>query len=105
MGVDSDAPVCCGRTMRAIGVQREGVQLNSCPECGRHAWRAQGQELTREQLLEVLGDVLPGGPSAAKKPVSTGEVLAPDDAGEMTAGKRAELQEMLRGFTVHGKTS
>jgi hypothetical protein len=90
--------------MTSIGVAREdGVLLRSCPTCGRHAWYSDGAELSRERLLQVLRESSP----PAARPVRQAAKSRPAPALKPVAADdhRAELQDLLRGFTVHGQTS
>jgi len=107
--------------MSGIGVATgDGVLLHSCASCGRHAWSARGRELDRDELIELLRDDA----SAAAAP-SAAPVVLPDSAPvvrtrrprsvPVTAAtatpttaaddRRSELQDLLRGFTVHGGSS
>ncbi|MCW2622515.1 MAG: hypothetical protein JWL64_2117 [Frankiales bacterium] len=92
--------------MTSIGVAREdGVLLRSCPNCGRHAWYSDGVELSRDQLLKVLRESSPPAPRPARRTARPQPRTAPDPAPAPGAAQRAELQDLLRGFTVHGQSS
>ena len=104
---------CCGRPMTAIGVAGAApsgpapagtlpadVVLHTCAACGRHGWSGQGRELGRDELLAALR-----GPAAgpAARPGRADPPAVAARTGEVR--RRTELQQMLRGFTVHGTTS
>lgn len=93
--MDSHSKRCCGREMSGIGLEREdGVVLRSCPSCGRHAWFRGDHELDRAELLDALRRApQPSRPAPARRPRRTAPV---------PTAQREELQELLRGFTVHG---
>jgi len=86
--------------MTAIGLdQPQGLQLHSCPSCGRHSWRSGAREVDRAELLATLqvqtrtiGPVRPEPPAAIEP--------APDETA-----RRSELQRMLSRFTIHGTSS
>ena len=88
---------CCGREMTVIGVERQGsgLQLHSCPSCGRHAWWSGGRAVGRSELLEALQVVRP----AKARPAAV-VAVAPDHTG-----RRADLLRLLEGFTAHGSSS
>lgn len=108
--------------MTVIGVDHAAgdLRLHSCPACGRHAWRNGEREVDRSELLAALrsgrraaaadrgaGASRPA--RAAGSGVSSGRagrasVPAVADAGD-AATRRAELQQLLSTFTVHGTTS
>jgi hypothetical protein len=99
-----DAPLCCGRGMSGIGMTRDdGVVLRSCASCGRHAWMSGSRELSREELIEVLRDE--PAPAAAPRATRPDTVRPAAKQAAPSVDKRAELQDMLRGFTVHGTSS
>ncbi len=86
--------------MTAIGLnQPQGLQLHSCPSCGRHSWRSGAREVDRAELLAtlqvqtpIIGQDRPAPPAAIEP--------APEEAA-----RRSELQQMLSGFTIHGTSS
>ncbi len=87
--------------MTAIGLdQPQGLQLHSCPSCGRHSWRSGAREVDRAELLATLQveKARAAGQGRADEPAAVEP--APDEAA-----RRSELQQMLSGFTVHGTTS
>lgn len=96
---DSVAASCCGRPMSVIGVDRAAgaLQLHSCASCGRHCWRDGDREVDRSELLETLRVVKE---PAMPRPAATRRERPADEAG-----RRAELERLLSGFTVHGTTS
>jgi len=89
--------------MTSISVERPGsaLRLHSCPACGRHAWHADGRRLDRSTVLDALR-VPVSAPRRRPEPA----VAAPEPPAEADeAGRRAELQQLLGGFTVHGTSS
>lgn len=100
--------------MSGIGVATgDGVLLHSCASCGRHAWSAQGRELDRDELIELLRD-----DAGTPAPAPAAPVVLPDRAPVARTrrpravpvpaaadDRRSELQDLLRGFTVHGGSS
>ena len=95
--------------MTSIGVAQgaSALQLHSCPACGRHSWRRDGVEVDRSTLLAALKVRKPEPairreprPPAPAAPAALGPPATPveDD-------RRSELQRLLTGFTVHGRTS
>lgn len=95
--------------MSGIGVTRDdGVLLRSCSSCGRHAWMVGTRELSRDELIDVLRDEpAPAPVAAARAPRAARPVTQPvaPTAAATAQDKRRELQDMLRGFTVHGDSS
>lgn len=98
--------------MSGIGVATgDGVLLHSCAACGRHTWSADGRELDRDEVLELLREDPPAGASAVP---TEPDVTAPQSRRSRNSGagpaapapdQRTELQHLLRGFTVHGGSS
>ena len=74
------------------------VELHSCASCGQHAWRREGRPVDRDQLLETLQAHRSAPPAARPR-----RRAAPAARGEDT--RRADLQDLLSAFTVHGSTS
>ncbi len=93
-------PRCCGRPMTSIAVEHaaSALSLHSCPSCGRHRWLSDGAEVDQPTVLAALR--VDRKPSAAKRRPAPAAPARLDEVG-----RRAELQRMLGGFTVHGTTS
>ena len=108
----SDATLCCRRATTTIGLEREdGVVLRTCASCGRHAWFRGDVELDRSALLAALRRAPQSSASAASSassssPSSSSRPPAaarrPRRTAPVSPVERAELQDLLRGFTVHG---
>ena len=93
-------------TSIALEQGESALQLHSCPACGRHAWRSEGVEVDRPALLEALRVRKPAPATRRREAPATPPpvpvpmpVLSDDDA------RRSELQRLLSGFTVHGRSS
>ena len=91
--------------MTSISVERadSSLRLRSCPCCGRHVWHADGRELDRSSVLDVLR--VPERPAPRKRasapvPAPAGPPVVMDEHA-----RRSELQQLLGGFTVHGTSS
>ncbi len=86
---------------------RRRCTLHSCPACGRHAWRADGQSRsTARTLLAALRVRKPGtgGPLAQERAAAA----APGAAAPAAPGRRRGrpplgAAALLSGFTVHGE--
>jgi hypothetical protein len=91
--------------MTVIGVHDavSGVQLRSCPACGRHAWQRDGRRVDRSELLDTLRVVKePGARRPARAPAAAAPAVpAVDDE----TSRREELQRLLARFSVHGTSS
>ena len=96
--------------MTSIGVEQgaSALQLHSCPACGRHSWRSGGVEVDRSTLLAALKVRKPE-PAARKRearPAASAAPAAPvAPVADAEDDRRSELQRLLAGFTVHGRTS
>lgn len=82
--------------MTSVGIERDGVQLHSCPSCGEHAWTRQGMRLERSELLAALRSSPAPARSAARRSAV---------ARVLPASPPGDLRELLRGFTAHGTSS
>lgn len=86
--------------MTTIGVERagSGLDLHSCPSCGRHVWSSAGRPVDRDEVLEAL---------QVHRPAPVAGAAPEPRAGTRTdeGARRAELTRLLSTFTVHGSTS
>ena len=88
--------------MTAIGLdQPQGLQLHSCPSCGRHSWRSGAREVDRAELLATLQVEKARAAGQGRPDEAAAVARAPVDE----EARRSELQQMLSRFTVHGTTS
>lgn len=110
--------VCCRREMSSIEVTsplaapNATLTLHTCSSCGRHVWERDGQVVDRDSIVDAVKERVAEGkprraprtpglsvergtprPRAVRKPTppTTGPPPPP-----------ADVQERLKGFTVHG---